>query len=194
MRGWFVVSVLSGWGVLAACSKGVEETPDSGAADAMADAADAAPAVDASAPEASRGALVKLGATAQTSVLDGQWWPESSKGTKRLGYLRHGAVVMAYANPTTNEDCKDGWYELEVGGYVCGKAASTDVTSPKVRLAPKQPDHDAGMPYKYGVNCRTARRSTAVSSRRTTARSSSPGSILRRKKRRKSPPRRRSPR
>ena len=152
MRGWFVVSVLSGWGVLAACSKGVEETPYSGAADAMADAADAAPAVDASAPEASRGALVKLGATAQTSVLDGQWWPESSKGTKRLGYLRHGAVVMAYANPTTNEDCKDGWYELEVGGYVCGKAASTDVTSPKVRLAPKQPDHDAGMPYKYGVN------------------------------------------
>ena len=51
-----------------------------------------------------------------------------------------------------NEDCKEGWFELEVGGFVCGKAVTTELTSPRVRLAPKQPDHDAGMPYRYGVN------------------------------------------
>src|SRR5205807_174995 len=69
-----------------------------------------------------------------------------------IGYLRHGAIAVAYAHPTVNEDCKDGWFELEAGGFVCGKAVTVELTSPKVRLAPKQPDHDAGMPYRYGIN------------------------------------------
>ena len=85
-------------------------------------------------------------------MLDGPWWPESGKGSKRLGYLRHGAIVAAYDRTVTTDDCKEGWFELEVGGFVCGKAVSAELSSPKVRLAPKQPDHDAGMPYRYGVN------------------------------------------
>ncbi len=99
-----------------------------------------------------RGSPTKLGVTTQTSVIDGRWWPESGKGGKRLGYLRHGAVVDAFDKAQPNSDCKEGWYELEVGGYVCGKAVSAELSNPKVRLAPKQPDHDAGMPYRYGVN------------------------------------------
>jgi hypothetical protein len=108
---------------------------------------------DAHAPaDAGRGALTRIAATAQTSVVDIPWWPESGKGSKRIGYLRHGALASAYDHPTANEDCKEGWFELEVGGYVCGKAVTTELSSPRVRLAPKQPDHDAGMPYRYGVN------------------------------------------
>jgi hypothetical protein len=104
-------------------------------------------------PDAGRGALTKIAATAQTSILDAPWWPETAgKGSKRIGYLRHGAVVAAYAKTVVNEDCKEGWYELEVNGFVCGKAVTSELSSPKVRLAPKQPDHDAGMPYRYGVN------------------------------------------
>lgn len=102
--------------------------------------------------DAGRGTLTKLAATAQTSVVDQPAWPESGRGGKRIGYLRHGAIAAAYDRPIVNDDCKEGWFELEVGGYVCGKAVTAELTSPKVRLAPKQPDHDAGMPYRYGVN------------------------------------------
>lgn len=102
--------------------------------------------------DAGKGNVIKIGATAQTSVLEAPSWPESGKGSKRLGYLRHGAVVTAYDRVVNNAECKEGWYELEVGGFVCGKAATADVSSPKVRLAPKQPDLDAGMPYRYGLS------------------------------------------
>lgn len=86
------------------------------------------------------------------SVIDRPEWPESDGGARRLGYLRNGAVVNAYDPPIKNEECKDGWYELVGGGYVCGKSATIDLTSPRVKLAPKQPDLDAGMPYGYGAN------------------------------------------
>jgi len=101
---------------------------------------------------ASRGSPAQVGAMAQTSVLDAPWWPETGKGSRRLGYLRHGAIVAAYDHATPNDDCKEGWYELVAGGFVCGKAVTLEITSPKVRLAPKQPDRDAGLPYRYGVN------------------------------------------
>lgn len=98
--------------------------------------------------------ILKLAAASfVASVSDSPEWPESDAGAKRLGYLRNGAVVSAYDPPIKNEDCKDGWYELvESGGYICGKVATIDLTNPRVKLAPKQPDRDAGMPYRYGVN------------------------------------------
>jgi lipoprotein-anchoring transpeptidase ErfK/SrfK len=86
------------------------------------------------------------------SVSDQPDWPENDAGAKRLGYLRNGAVVDAYDPPVKNDECKEGWYELVTGGYVCGKHATIDLTNPRVRLAPKQPDRDAGMPYRYGIN------------------------------------------
>ncbi len=86
------------------------------------------------------------------SIIDQPWWPESKLGPKRLGYLRAGAIVMAYDRPIQNEDCKEGWFQLVSGGYVCGKAVTFDITSSRVRLSPKGPDVHAGMPYRYGVN------------------------------------------
>src|SRR5262249_55921568 len=79
-------------------------------------------------------------------------WPEDDAGARRLGYLRNGAVVSAYDPPIKNEDCKDGWYELVNGGYVCGKVATIDMASPRGKHAPKQPDRGAGLPYRYGIN------------------------------------------
>ena len=139
--------------VASACARtSVEPATDAAAPALDATPNDAAASTEAAAPDAGRGVLTKLAATAQTSVIDAPWWPESGKGSKRIGYLRHGALAVAYDRPTVNDDCKEGWFELEVGGYVCGKAVTAELTSPKVRLAPKQPDHDAGMPYRYGVN------------------------------------------
>ncbi len=152
MRGILVFAALGACAVLVDCTKPMSSPgePVDASDDAVADVVDAS-----SAPvpvDAGKGRVMTLGATAQTSVLDAPWWPESGKGSRRLGYLRHGAVVEAYERTTLNGDCKEGWFELERSGFVCGKAVSVDVTSPKVRLAPKQPDHDAGMPYRYGLN------------------------------------------
>ena len=103
--------------------------------------------------DAGPGKEAKLGAANfMVSVLDQPAWPESKLGPKRLGYLRAGAVVMAYDRPIPNDDCKEGWYQLVAGGYVCGKAVTFDLTSARVKLAPKGPDVHAGMPYRYGVN------------------------------------------
>ena len=154
MRGFVVLSALvalAASAVVAACAKPLPPPP----LDAETVEESSPSAADATSPdvvEAGKGNLVKLGATAQTSILDAPWWPESGKGSKRLGYLRHGAIISAYDRTTVNEDCKEGWYEVETAGFVCGKAVSAELTNPKVRLAPKQPDHDAGMPYRYGVN------------------------------------------
>ncbi len=89
------------------------------------------------------------------SVLSAPVWPESDAGgvaTQRLGYLRHGARVPVVEGVVPNEECTDGWYELVQGGYVCGKAATLDLKSPRVKLAPRGPDLDAGLPYRYGYN------------------------------------------
>ena len=154
MRGLLVLTsllALTASAVVAACTKPLPPPPvDAEVAEASVTSASDAASADVA--EAGKGSLIKLGATAQTSIIDAPWWPESGKGSKRLGYLRHGAVVTAYDRPTVNEDCKEGWYEVETAGFVCGKAVSAELTNPKVRLAPKQPDHDAGMPYRYGVN------------------------------------------
>lgn len=97
--------------------------------------------------------VLKLAAASfVASISDSPEWPENDAGARRLGYLRNGGVVSAYDPPLKNDDCKDGWYELVGGGYICGKVATIDLTSPRVKLAPKQPDLDAGMPYRYGVN------------------------------------------
>jgi lipoprotein-anchoring transpeptidase ErfK/SrfK len=105
-------------------------------------------------PDAGKRLVFKLAAASfVASVSDRPSWPEDDAGARRLGYLRNGAIVSAYDPPTKNEDCKDGWYELvDTPGFVCGKVATIDLTNPRVKLAPKQPDRDAGMPYRYGIN------------------------------------------
>jgi lipoprotein-anchoring transpeptidase ErfK/SrfK len=139
---------------LAACSND-RAAPADAANDALAatDAAlDAGARADADAGRDKGEAGVLGAASFQTSVVNVPAWPESGTGAIRLGYLRHGGRVTAYARPIVNDDCPEGWYELTTGGFVCGKSATFDLTDPRVKLAPRQPDRDAGMPYKYGYN------------------------------------------
>lgn len=143
--------------LLQACDKTLRDPPPS-AVDASTSAGERDGRSDedegAAQKEAARPRLVVDLAAANfvASVSDKPVWPESDAGARRMGYLRNGAVVKAYEPPLENDECKDGWYELVEGGYVCGKVATIDMTNPRVRLAPKQPDRDAGMPYRYGVN------------------------------------------
>ncbi|MCS6799637.1 MAG: L,D-transpeptidase family protein [Myxococcota bacterium] len=77
-----------------------------------------------------------------------------SRDAPRIGYLRAGAVLRAKTSrPVGNERCpRDGWYELETGGFVC---AGFEVIAFEGRRLPErppaQPDLDARLPYAYGV-------------------------------------------
>jgi hypothetical protein len=152
----FVLVSLSA--VIAACERATSE-PNVGKADASADggtktsAADLAVDAGEDGPRP-RGDLVKIAAVNQVSDSSIPAWPETQDaGARRLGYLRHGTVVEAYESALINEECREGWFELaDDAGWVCSKYATVDLTSPRVRLAPHQPDRDAGMPYKYGIN------------------------------------------
>jgi hypothetical protein len=141
---------------LEACDKTRRDAPVVGSADAATTAAELDASSAATPSEGSKNnpkLVLKLAAASfVASVSDQPGWPESDAGARRVGYLRNGAVVSAYDPPTKNDDCKEGWYELVEGGWVCGKVATIDLTNPRVKLAPKQPDLDAGMPYRYGVN------------------------------------------
>ena len=154
MRLWqFALIPACALGFLEACDK-AQHDPSSAAAGASTTGAiiDDASVADPEPKAASKLVLELAAASFVASVSDQPLWPESDAGARRMGYLRNGAVVMAYDPPIKNDDCKDGWYELVEGGYVCGKVATIDLTNPRVKLAPKQPDLDAGMPYRYGVN------------------------------------------
>jgi lipoprotein-anchoring transpeptidase ErfK/SrfK len=146
---WLVALGLALASAGVACQKTATERP------AAADAGDdAATLTAASEPvDAGRGAPVVIGASHfQAWVLDRPEPADVDGGAKRLGYLRNGATAEAYPTTLENEHCKDGWYELVRGGFVCGKYVTTDLNLPRFRLAPKQPDKDAGLPYKYGKN------------------------------------------
>jgi hypothetical protein len=144
--------------VLAALAACAQQAKPEGAADSAAEASAAPAAItsavaDAAPAPVDKGKPTKIAVVAgQTSVVDHMAWSEGG-GAHRLGYLRLGAQLDAYDKPVANDDCNDGWYELVEGNaYVCGKAVTTNLSDPRVRLAPKQPDRDAGLPYKYGIN------------------------------------------
>ncbi len=75
----------------------------------------------------------------------------ADRDSERLGYLRAGSTHMARTHdPIGTERCAGGWYELEVGGFVC---SGRDVTAFEGRRLPArppaQPDFEAELPYRY---------------------------------------------
>jgi len=71
--------------------------------------------------------------------------------SRKLGYLRAGAVVERRAKPAGWSSCPDGWYRVEPKGYVCaGPMASLDVNNPVVVASSKRPAKD-GLPYVYAM-------------------------------------------
>jgi len=94
----------------------------------------------------------------QTPVMSEMEWPKEDKktgektGSVRIGYIRQGAKVPVIAQAHPKPNCKDGWYELVQGGFVCGKYASLDMNHPRMKVAPHAPDAVSSLPYQYGYN------------------------------------------
>ena len=79
----------------------------------------------------------------------------------RIGYLRAGSVLQATTHePVSTEGCREGWFELTTGGFVCN---GRDVIAFEGRRLPErraaQPDREAPMPYRYA---RTRRDNTPM--------------------------------
>jgi hypothetical protein len=102
----------------------------------------------------------RIGAMAMvTLVMSDMEWPhddarrsDKSKGSVRVGYLRHGARAPVIPEKHVKANCTEGWYELVAGGFVCGRYATLDLNHPRVRLAPHDPDLEAPLPYQYAYN------------------------------------------
>jgi lipoprotein-anchoring transpeptidase ErfK/SrfK len=76
--------------------------------------------------------------------------------SRRLGYLRLGAVIRRDREPVSGKGCKGSWYRVYPMGYVCSDEATTDLESPLVRAASVRPDLSKPLPYKYGFVRATA--------------------------------------
>jgi lipoprotein-anchoring transpeptidase ErfK/SrfK len=100
----------------------------------------------------------------QTPIMSDMDWPkrdddekrgrekDKDKGAVRIGYIRQGQKVPVLPEPHPKHNCKEGWYELVQGGFVCGRYASLDLNHPKIKLAPHAPDMTTALPYQYGYN------------------------------------------
>lgn len=74
---------------------------------------------------------------------------EPRRKSRRIGYLRAGAVIPRDAKTAGANGCRGGWYRVEPEGYVCrGKTATLDRFHPVVEASKKRPRLD-GLPYDY---------------------------------------------
>lgn len=89
----------------------------------------------------------KLGAVAmQTNI-----YSKPSDTSKKVGYLRLGAVVRRSDKSYGNEGCPGGWYGVAPRGFVCaGKNATLEPDAPILRAASVRPDTSKPLPYSYG--------------------------------------------
>lgn len=73
--------------------------------------------------------------------------------SRKLGYLRAGAVVARSEKPVARGGCAGGFYRVEPKGFVCvGVSASLDVHHPVAAAAKRRPDRAKGLPYTYGMS------------------------------------------
>ena len=99
----------------------------------------------------------------QTPIMSEMDWPsreveegrrhgKDASGPRRIGYLRRGAKVPVFPEAHVKDNCKEGWYELVAGGFVCGRYATMDMNHPKLKTAPHAPFMDQPLPYEYAYN------------------------------------------
>jgi hypothetical protein len=89
-----------------------------------------------------------LGATGQTTPI----YPTARFSKNRMGYIRRGGKVPVVDKPIKTDSCKQGFYPLVDGGYVCGKYATTNIEDPRVKMGVTPPNLDALLPYRYAYN------------------------------------------
>ena len=70
--------------------------------------------------------------------------------SRKLGYLRAGAVVARRPEPSGSTHCPGGWYRVEPRGYVCvGATATLNIHEPVVEASARRPTLGEGLPYTY---------------------------------------------
>ncbi len=71
--------------------------------------------------------------------------------SKKIGYLRLGAIVARSDKAFGDAGCPGGWYGVAPRGFVCiGKNAALETDSPLVKAASVRPDTSKPLPYAYG--------------------------------------------
>ncbi|MEZ4263840.1 MAG: L,D-transpeptidase [Polyangiaceae bacterium] len=98
-------------------------------------------------PHPPMSATAKIAAVAMQANV----YERPSESSKKIGYLRLGAVVPRADKPSGTDGCAEGWYAIPPRGYVCnGATVSIDVDQPLVKAASRRPDAASPMPYSYG--------------------------------------------
>lgn len=152
-RKWITSLALVVWGGSFGCQRGTTDLNVSASALGSATAAPSevpsAPAtfgknsVAAAMPEGKP----MLGVTSFVAMV----YEEPKDTSKRIGYLRVGALVPRSEQPVGNKGCPEGWYEIAPRGFVCaGKDATTNLEDPILKAASRRPDTTAALPYRYG--------------------------------------------
>jgi hypothetical protein len=123
---------------------GCRRTPDGASADAVRDAGSneieeaVAPAND-HAPIAARAMEVFV-------------YEAPSQQSKKLGYLRAGAIVDTRGAIAGKSGCPGGWVPIAPAGFVClGREATAKLDDPIVKASARRPSLEAGLPYGYAV-------------------------------------------
>jgi hypothetical protein len=103
--------------------------------------------VESDSPPAELSKTAKLASIAmQTNV-----YAKPSDTSRKVGYLRLGAIVARSDKAYGVEGCPGGWYGVAPRGYVCvGKNATLETDSPIVRAASVRPNANEPLPYSYG--------------------------------------------
>lgn len=87
-----------------------------------------------------------LGVTAFVATV----YAEPRDTSRKLGYLRVGAIVPRSPEPAGKSGCSGGWYGVEPHGYVCvGEDATIDLDNPILKAAARRPNLKTALPYHY---------------------------------------------
>jgi lipoprotein-anchoring transpeptidase ErfK/SrfK len=122
--------------------------------------APSAPSVDAGAGDGGQTAYAGpyIGAIVlRAPVMSEMGWPNEHHGDRtdpkplHIGSLRYGEKTPVIADAHIKSNCREGWYELVAGGFVCGRFASLDLDHPKFKEV-TPPDLEGSLPYTYGIN------------------------------------------
>jgi hypothetical protein len=134
--------------VVASCRRSAEK-PDAPAPPSA--SSPSAPSPSASSEPTNRPPISETSFIASTAATT--WiYLEPDIGSKRLGYLRAGAVMKTSDRPAGSAGCPGGFYPIKPMGYVCaGATATRDVNSDIVRATTRRPNMEARLPYMYGT-------------------------------------------
>ncbi|MBI2393380.1 MAG: L,D-transpeptidase [Deltaproteobacteria bacterium] len=136
--------MLVGWATLAGCRRA--HTDDAATKDGVPVEAGVEGEIEpATAPTAEK---AKIAARAMEAFV----YEQPSASSKKLGYLRAGAIVETRGGVATKNGCPGGWVPIQPAGFVCmGREATANLDDAIVKASFRRPDLSAGLPYGYAI-------------------------------------------